>query len=178
MKYGSSFYFWDKEISGTFQHVTATCGSIYVENDDSEKDFAADNDGWRVCHDAEYIAINAYRQAQSSALDGLYFSGMTESQQDSGEPKRRSYGQIDFVAFNNGVWQLTAGRRLARTIIDGHDDVDTGDIAYYGEILIEHEDVQSDAKASDFTLKAYCCVGPQAKGVGNDNFQLGKLHYA
>ena len=177
VQYGSSFYFWDKELKGTFQHASATCASLYVDDaDSSEAGFVTKYKGWRICHDSELISINAYLQAQGAALDGLYFSGVTTSvQQQATYGHRRGYGTIDFVAFNNGVWQVTAGRRLARTIIDGHDDVDTGDIAYYGDILIENEDVQSDAKEADFVLNAYCCVGPQANGAGHDAFEFQPL---
>ena len=180
VKYGSSFYFWDKEISGTFQHVTATCGSIYVENDSSEEAFEADNNGWRVCHDAEYIAINAYQQAQANSLHGLYFTGLLEHLQDPQETNggaaiRRSYGAIDFIVFNNGVWQTVAGPKFAKALAADVDRLDTEELAYYGDILLDR--TPGNEEPADFLLKAYCCVGPQAKGVGNDNFINVALRY-
>mmetsp|Transcript_12073 Transcript_12073/g.20199 ORF Transcript_12073/g.20199 Transcript_12073/m.20199 type:complete len:224 (-) Transcript_12073:46-717(-) len=176
VKYGSSFYFWDKQLEGTFQHVSATCGSLYVENDSSEEAFETDNNGWRVCHDAEYIAINAYQQAQATSLDGLYFTGLVESLQKYTSPRnRRSYGSIDFIAFNEGVWQTVAGHRLSKPIAQDQDSIEVQEIAYYGQLAVGER--PGHERADQYVLKAYCCVGPQAKGVGNDNFLNAPFQY-
>merc|ERR1711862_436190 len=50
VQYGNAFYFWDKQIQGTFQHVAATCSSLYIADADTSEDgFVNKFKGWRVC---------------------------------------------------------------------------------------------------------------------------------
>ena len=175
VQYGNAFYFWDKQIQGTFQHVAATCSSLYIADADTSEDgFVNKFKGWRVCHDAEYIGINAYLQAQNDQLDGLYFNGVVSSGQKNGyNGIRRAYGSIDFVAFNNGVWQTIAGNRLAGQLdVDTERSLNTAQVAYYGDLRVDFRDGTTDLQASDYNLKAYCCVGPQADGAGHDQFEF------